>query len=1244
MKWFGTRSCRLSILAATVFSVSVGVAGSVTTNVWKNATGGNWSDAANWSGDPQTAPTTGFFDFRALANGETVTVDAAVDAQGVLFSGSADAVWTLAGTGKFSLLNYITSDFGPASEVCVQGGTLAFAASVSAMPSGALKTGNGTLRLVEGSKWPFSRNAISLLLGEGVLEVATKEGLRGTRIKCISSGAVLRLGCDALIGGLVTDGCYNPQLDLAGHRLMTGGAVAADTDVFGGPISGGGTFGADHMVSLAITKTPTVDKLEVGNGDLLLGLPDLAVLYEFENPAAVAADSSGHGRTLATSGSPTVVEDAERGKVLSLDGSSYLKGPLVDDGLEGLPCNGATMTVGFWFKADEDVNQRAGLFSWGIFDHYSCFGLALSQPSAGNEQSDSLFTIWDLNLKLKTGVYDGKWHHFAAKYENGNGSLFVDGVPMAGFAATVKAPNRNFAIGAVGKSWRTESFKGRIDDFFVSTSAYTDDMIYSIARRALRGHADFPAGAAVQANLNGTLHLAGDATASALEGEGQRGGVKLAPGSVFTVECAANTNVFKGTVSGEGSLVEKGAAGHQLVLEGASSYTGDTTVESGTLVLRRPVCRSGLMACYSFDDSKRPGFDSSDKAYHLSVYEGTASVVPDGISGGAVHFDGRSSIYPANGVMPKGMPFGNQPFSISLWIRPTAEACSGKGGILQIGGAEDSKCVILRLLSDTDILYANWGNNKHVTGFPSIADGAWHHVAVAYDGSQSYVYVDSVLYATVTPVGGKLNVTSTQLVVGKCWFNGCGNYSGDMDEIQFWNRAWSADEVADEYARRRRWTNDDPVAALPTPVAHWAFDDPQAPGKDSGPNGYDLVASGSVKVSAIPSAHGQALDLREKFGCLKANTFPGLIPTGNAPVTVSCRVCPDDDASVDGAMVFWGDPVTRGDGTTGVGMMHGLSFWDSADVPLHPRYTVATYRDADAKQAAIRPGAQHLRWMHVVTVYDPVYRGQVIYVDGVKCAVVADRTALKVPAMSFMIGSKSSKPNSWFKGLIDDVQIFDRALTEGEVTTLTRSFMTDGMPPVVSSGTEIDVKDGAKLVVDAAEQPVAGLSGSGTLAFAACGALRVTGASTFLGPLMGVGSIVPDGCTLTLDGDLSGFAGAVRVGVNGGKVVRSDSQPIAADADFVDGTALSVVDPVAQLPLVATTGALSVGATGTVTWNGVPPPGSYVLAAGASVTGPASLGGWKLVCAEPVPKHAFKFQNGKFILKVFGKGLIVLVS
>jgi hypothetical protein len=71
-------------------------------------------------------------------------------------------------------------------------------------------------------------------------------------------------------------------------------------------------------------------------------------------------------------------------------------------------------------------------------------------------------------------------------------------------------------------------------------------------------------------------------------------------------------------------------------------------------------------------------------------------------------------------------------------------------------------------------------------------------------------------------------------------------------------------------------------------------------------------------------------------------------------------------------------------------------------------------------------------WHHVCGVYD-VQNGARIYIDGVEEAVNPDTGGVDVDTFNVFIGENSEATGRYWDGLIDDVQVYNHALTEAEI-------------------------------------------------------------------------------------------------------------------------------------------------------------------------------------------------------------------
>jgi len=145
------------------------------------------------------------------------------------------------------------------------------------------------------------------------------------------------------------------------------------------------------------------------------------------------------------------------------------------------------------------------------------------------------------------------------------------------------------------------------------------------------------------------------------------------------------------------------------------------------------------------------------------------------------------------------------------------------------------------------------------------------------------------------------------------------------------------------------------------------------------------------------------------------------------PITLAAWVRPEATKTQE---VLVKGPRVRID--TGIGgsasfMPYGLAFSATGDVvfSLSP--------NLEATQARSH-GYPTNEWFHVAGVYDG--DSMMLYVDGELAALEVVTGTLHTDSDPLLIGTRLSLPSSTFLGAIDEVRIYDRALTEGEIRLL----------------------------------------------------------------------------------------------------------------------------------------------------------------------------------------------------------------
>ena len=292
------------------------------------------------------------------------------------------------------------------------------------------------------------------------------------------------------------------------------------------------------------------------------------------------------------------------------------------------------------------------------------------------------------------------------------------------------------------------------------------------------------------------------------------------------------------------------------------------------------------------------------------------------------------------------------------------------------------------------------------------------------------------------------------------------NYDGDMDDVQIYNRVLSAAEVADEYARRTA-TVSDPATVLPEPVSRWRFDDASDPGKDDKgvchlvKNTMPNAPTGTPTIYAGAAAYGGYLGSGASL-MPEGGVFPEAFPTGGQSFTVSCRLRPNGGAEW-GGLVCWGDALTANKFFRfGIGncprRLHVAWSKKNSNATTPVKDCDRTFSDTSQNNCQ-NPTA----WTHVVMVYDGMAKTMTLYRDG---AYVVQSTGvnLNIEGKNFYVNWREGWGTSGNISHIDDLQLFDVALTAAEVRTLTRALETGSVGPVLRAETPVTVAAGAEIV------------------------------------------------------------------------------------------------------------------------------------------------------------------------------------
>lgn len=425
-----------------------------------------------------------------------------------------------------------------------------------------------------------------------------------------------------------------------------------------------------------------------------------------------------------------------------------------------------------------------------------------------------------------------------------------------------------------------------------------------------------------------------------------------------------------------------------------------------------PSNEGGLVAYYKFNSGN--AVDNSGNNLSGVIVGAEPTTDRDGKKDKALAFDGASDR--VNLGNPSQFNFTAN-FTLSAWIK--------------MDGAQVDKYIVAKYDRDPSTstssqfcyglgvdgfadVYGFVGSASAFTDLhagPSLNDGSWHAVAFAYQGGTAIrLYVDGVLVGSRAVAVQPPFVNNVPVTVGGALLS--QGFAGSVDEVRIYNKALSNDEVAAQYQ-----IDVPKVATLSLKaglVARYKLD---GNANDSGPNNLNGVLTGTTPVPDRFARANKALYF---------NGVSDLINCGNPAqfnftnsFTLSTWLKVDGDQIEKYLITKFADTVEHsyglgiGEDTDPYGFLGGnFGFID--------QLTFANMNDGN--------------WHLVSMVYQ--YGGNLsLYLDA---NVAATRPVGPFPpfinSAPLTIGGRLSGQN--FKGSMDDVRLYNRALSTEELTVL----------------------------------------------------------------------------------------------------------------------------------------------------------------------------------------------------------------
>lgn len=426
-----------------------------------------------------------------------------------------------------------------------------------------------------------------------------------------------------------------------------------------------------------------------------------------------------------------------------------------------------------------------------------------------------------------------------------------------------------------------------------------------------------------------------------------------------------------------------------------------------------PVFANGKVASYSFNGS---GFDSTAFGNHATLTNVKPTTDRFGYGASAYEFNGTSSNIKASNSAQLNSPTT----TVSFWVKVNALPAQGEAFLLSLGGYQERFKISLpshgKPVFTTN--YATGISDMDAGDGNALPIGIWKHVVMTHDALKDKIFIDGVKKAEKVVVGA-LNSTVLPLGMG---FDPIGNnsfFNGSLDEVQIYNYALAETDVTALYAAQ---------AKFPGTVTDIVAD-------------YRLNGDGKDYSQYGNNASGRATGTINRFALGgNALTFSGVdsLVAPNSPALQSDSV----------TVSFW----VRVKSLPAQGEVYLLSQggWQERwkiSLPSHGKPVFTTnstggIKDMDTDSVPLPVGV----WRHVVMTHDTV--NNKIYINGVLKKSIAAGGPLNKTKYPFGIGYNPIDGGSNFRGDLDDILVYRRALSATEVSTL---YGNQNTAPVYSS-------------------------------------------------------------------------------------------------------------------------------------------------------------------------------------------------
>jgi hypothetical protein len=496
---------------------------------------------------------------------------------------------------------------------------------------------------------------------------------------------------------------------------------------------------------------------------------------------------------------------------------------------------------------------------------------------------------------------------------------------------------------------------------------------------------------------------------------------------------------------------------------------------------------NGLVGWWGFNGNAQ---DGSGNGNHGTVINGGVSLTSDRLSNtnSAYFFDGSDSWISI--PYSSSLYFSNQ-YSVSLWFNKFGSTNTYAGDLITKERDVEPGSITVRVLnSNPTIVGFSASNVGTAQSISNVINNQWYHMVGTIENGEVKIYVNGILEYTTTNLNNQIGYNTSPFWIGKQKGTGWPGFfylwNGKIDDIGMWNRSLTQQEITNLYNSQNQ-----------TPCSTSIINNVNISGCGFAvlSTGDTVIQSGTygdtlLTYAGCDSIINQIVTIQNPSIC---NPVPSYVPNnglvgwwgfnrnaqdgsgnGNHGIVNGATLTTDRFGNQDGAYSFDGQSSiqTLNSGPLGTGIT--LSYWykthlnNYMSLVSYGSLNWGQYFDANLNHWA----AQHIGpcfgpsfhnrgtiinknsfnidstiWSHVVIVIPnniSDLQSVDFYLNGNLLYTTCSFINYGAPSPNISNGNPIKIGNNWFNdgayiGKVDDIGIWNRALTQQEITNLYNS-------------------------------------------------------------------------------------------------------------------------------------------------------------------------------------------------------------